>query len=106
MLLVACRAKAGDAPPCATVATRFFTIATADLAKANIDPTTRRAVADQLPAMRDALGQACTDGAWSAGVRECMVRAGDHIALEACEQQLTDAQRKGLDRAGRGSSGD
>jgi hypothetical protein len=31
-----------------------------------------------------------------------MVAAPDHAALQACEQQLTDDQRKALDRAARG----
>lgn len=104
ILVFACRAKASDGPPCGTVGGRFFTLASGDLANATVDPATRRAVADRLPAMRDALGQACTDGAWSAAVRACMVDAPDHVALQACEQQLTDDQRRGLDHAARGDS--
>lgn len=87
---------------CGTVASRMFTIAHDELAKATVDPATRRAVADQLPAMRDALTQVCTDGAWSAQARSCMANAPDHAALQACQQHLTDDQRHGLDRAARG----
>lgn len=97
LVLAACRAKAGDGAPCSTVAGRFFTLARADLEHAQVEPRLRRDVLDQLPAMRDALAQVCTDGTWSAAVRDCMVKAEDHVALEACERQLTDAQRAALD---------
>jgi hypothetical protein len=94
----ACRGKSDDAT-CPAVATRMFTLAREDLTKAKIDPQTHRAVADQLPAMRDAMTQICTDGKWSTQVRNCMVTAGDHLALQACQQHLTDEQRRALDRA-------
>jgi len=74
-----------------------------DLKNAKVDEATARAVTDQLPAMRDALAQACTDGAWSAATRGCLVRANDHAGIEACEQQLTDEQRRDLDRVSRGT---
>jgi hypothetical protein len=100
-----CRGGAGDAaPPCSAVGTRFLQFAHYDLDQARVDDATRRAVADQLPAMRDALAQACTEGRWSPTVRDCLVAAGDHAAFEACEQQLTDEQRRDLDRANRGSA--
>ena len=99
-----CRARAGDAPPCSAVAARFLDLATYDLSQARADELTRRAVADQLPALRDSLAQACVDGRWSAAVRNCLVKAGDHLGFEACERQLTDEQRRDLDRADRGSS--
>ena len=98
-LLVACRGKANSGAPCSAVATQFFALARTDLDTAKVAPETRRQVLDQLPAMRDALSQACTDGAWSAQVRDCIVNARDHAAFQACEQQLTDDQRKALDRA-------
>ena len=82
----------------------MFNLAHDDLAKATVEPATRRAVADQLPAMRDALTQICNDGAWSAQVRNCMVNAANHLALQACQEQLTDEQRHGLDRAARGET--
>ncbi len=103
LISAGCHGKT-DAPPCATVAGQFSRLATEDLAKAAVDAPTRRAVVEQLPAMRDALSHACSDGAWSPAVRTCMVAAGDHVALQACEQQLTDDQRKALDRAARGES--
>jgi hypothetical protein len=101
-----CRGGTGDAaPPCSAVGTRFLQVARHDLDQARVDDATRRAVADQLPAMRDALAQACTEGRWSPSVRDCLVAAGDHAAFEACEQQLTDEQRRDLDRANRASGG-
>ena len=102
--LAACPGKASDGPPCATVAGRFFTLAHAELDRAHVDDPVRRAVSDQLPAMRDALAQICSDGTWSASVRDCMVRAEDRTALEACERQLTDDQRAALDRSTRGET--
>lgn len=98
LVCAGCGRKKDDAR-CDAVATRLFTLAREDLAKATVDPATRRAVADQLPAMRDALKQACSDGKWSTQVRNCMVTAGDHLALQACQQHLTDEQRRALDRA-------
>lgn len=100
-----CAKKSKDDAPCATVASRLFSIARDDLAKATVEPATRRAVADQLPAMRDALTQVCTDGAWSTQVRNCMANAADHAAFQVCQTQLTDEQRRGLDRAAQGKTG-
>jgi len=100
----ACRGGAGDAaPPCSAVAAKFLEIAKYDLKNAKVDEATARAVTDQLPAMRDALAQACTEGTWSAATRGCLVRANDHAGIEACEQQLTDEQRRDLDRVSRGT---
>ena len=100
---VGCSRKKDDAS-CGAVATRMFSLAREDLAKAQVEPETRRAVADQLPAMRDALTQVCTAGKWSTQVRNCMVTAGDHVALQACQQHLSDEQRRGLDRARAGET--
>jgi hypothetical protein len=103
VLLVACRGGAGDAaPPCGAAAARFHEIAKHDLATARVDEATSRAVSDQLPALRDALAQACTEGKWSEATRRCLVRANDHVDFETCEQQLTDEQRRDLERATRG----
>jgi hypothetical protein len=105
----ACRGQVSDpAPPCSAVGARFLDIARTDLGRAvrdGIADATRRAVEDQLPAMRDALAQACADGRWSAAVRSCLVAASDHVGVEACEQQLSDDQRRDLDRANRGATG-
>src|SRR5262245_49463968 len=98
LLAAGCGHKKDDAS-CGAVAARLFTVAREDLDKAKVDPATRRAVEDQLPAMRDSLRQICTDGKWSTQVRNCMVTSGDHLALQACQQQLTDEQRRALDRA-------
>ena len=104
VLFVACRGTGGDAaPPCGAVAAKFVDIAKYELASARPDDATQRAVSDQLPAMRDALAQACADGKWSAETRKCLVRANDHVGFESCEQQLTDGQRGDLDRASRGT---
>ena len=99
-----CRRGADDGPPCGAVAARFLDLARRDLVQSRADDATARAVTDQLPAMRDTLAQSCSDGRWSAAVRTCLVQAGDHVAFEACERQLTDEQRRDLDRANRGSS--
>ena len=99
----ACGGKKDEAS-CAAVATRLFTLAREDLGSAKVDPATARRVNDQLPAMRDALTQICTDGKWSTQVRNCMVSAGDHLALQACQQHLTDEQRRALDRAAAGET--
>jgi len=98
-----CRGGAGDAaPPCGTVAARFLDLARYDLGQPVVDDATRRMVADQLPAMRDSLAQSCVEQRWSAAVRTCLVAARDHVGFEACERQLTDEQRRDLDRANRG----
>jgi hypothetical protein len=109
VLLVACRgggdAATAPAPPCSAIAARFVEIAKLELESAKvakIDDATSRAAADQLPAMRDALVHACTEGKWSAATRKCLARANDHGTFETCEQQLTDEQRRDLDRAARG----
>jgi hypothetical protein len=103
LLAIGCGGKKDDAT-CGAVASRLFALAREDLARAKLDPATRRAVADQLPAMRDALTQVCTDGKWTTQVRNCMVSSGDHLALQACQQQLTDEQRRALDRAQAGET--
>ncbi|HEU4734799.1 MAG TPA: hypothetical protein VFT22_43205 [Kofleriaceae bacterium] len=103
-LVTGCRGGAGDAaPPCSAVAARFLDIARHELASAKVDEATSRAVSDQLPAMRDALAGACSEGTWGEAIRRCLVHANDHGEFEACEQQLTDEQRRDLDRATRGN---
>jgi hypothetical protein len=102
LLGAACRRTAADGPPCAVVGGRFFAIAGEDLAAAKVDAVTNRAVHDQLPAMRDSLVHACEDGEWSRAVRTCMTEAKDRLALETCQQQLTDPQRAALAAQGRG----
>lgn len=104
LALAGCNRGSKTEAPCGTVAARLFTLATDDLATAKVEPATRRAVADQLPAMRDALVAICTDGKWSAAVRNCMANAADHTAFQACQQQLTDDQRRALDTAAHGET--
>lgn len=92
-----CKRRSADAAPsCTQVAAKFLEVARHDLAGAKADEATSRAVNDQLPAIRDALAQACTEGKWSEAIRNCLVRANDHVDFETCEQQLTDEQRRGL----------
>ncbi len=98
--LLGCRAK--DSTPCGAVAAKFLEIANHDLATAKVDDATLRNVTDQLPAMRDALSEACTDGKWSEAVKKCLVQANDNVAFTACELQLTHEQRTKLDHASRG----
>ena len=104
LAIAACRGKANEGAPCGAVANRLYTLAREDLEKATVDPSTRRAVADQLPAIRDALTQICTDAKWSTQVRNCMVSAGDPLALQTCQAQLTDEQRRALDAATEGKT--
>ena len=99
-----CARHGDDAPPCSAVAARFVDLAHHDLDQAKLDDATRRDAADQLPALRDTLAQACADGHWSAATRKCLVQASDHVSFETCEHQLTDEQRRDLDRANRGST--
>jgi hypothetical protein len=105
LVCAGCGRGGDEAPPCSAVAASFLRLAQGDLDRARPDEATARAVADQLPAMRDALAQACNEGKWSAAVRICLTHAADHAGFVACEQQLTDDQRKDLDRAARGGPG-
>lgn len=91
-----------DAPPCGAVGATFFALSKDRLMHSTLDSDhdLRRAVEDQLPAMRDSIVHACTETKWSAAVRKCLVEAKDHVAFQACEQQLSDAQRQALDRSG------
>ena len=105
VLVAGCKRDPNAAPPCGAVGAKLLVIARAELdATPQRDAATRRAVLDQLPAMRDAIVHACTDTAWSEPVRRCLVDAVDHVAFEACQQQLTDAQRQDLAR--RSSTGE
>jgi hypothetical protein len=82
----------------------MYALAEADLGSATIAPETRQRAITQLPALRDALSQACREGGWSASVRECMVQAHDHATFQACAQKLTDDQRRAFDQAARGET--
>lgn len=99
LVLGACHGRGHGGASCGQVGANFLSIARNDASHAKLDDATRRALDEQLPAMRDALANSCKDGGWSAAVRDCMAQAGDHAALQACEQQLTDAQRRALDDA-------
>ena len=99
----ACRSP-DAAPSCGAVAAHFMYIAEQDLQKASVDDAGRRAVRAQLPAMRDSLATACADSQWSEQVRRCLHAANDHVGFETCQQALTEAQRRALDRAARGET--
>jgi len=97
LLLVAIAAcHKGEGASCGQVGQQFQAIALTELGAAKTDDATRRTVTDQLPALRDSLVAFCKDDAWSVQVRDCMAKAGDHAALQACEAQLTDEQRKAI----------
>lgn len=100
----ACRGGSDAAPPCGAVAAKFMLLAEQDLAKSGVDDASRRAVLAQLPAMRDALATACADTQWSERVRRCLHAAADHVGFETCQQELTEPQRRALDRAARGET--
>jgi len=102
--LGACGRDPTAAPPCGAVAARFMFLAEQDLEQTSVDEATRRAVRAQLPAMRDSLAAACSDTQWSDGVRRCLHAAADHAAFEACQRDLTEAQRRALDVAARGGA--
>lgn len=103
--LGACRGGEG-APACAAVANNFALLATKDLEGSTADADMRRAVREQLPAMRDALDHACADSAWSGAVRTCLYDAKDARAFQTCEAQLTEAQRRELARLEAGEKSD
>jgi len=97
----ACRRDPDAAPPCGAVAAKLMHLAGEDLGRSGVDDAARRAVLAQLPAMRDSLAAACTETQWSERVRRCLHAAGDHVAFETCQQELTEAQRRALDRRAR-----
>jgi hypothetical protein len=105
VVIAGCGSRDG-APPCGAVAGHFLLLATHDIDAAKVDAETRRAVREQLPAMRDALDHACADDAWSGAVRTCLFEAPDSRAFQACETQLTEAQRRELDRLEAGRTSD
>jgi hypothetical protein len=94
--------RSSDGPACGAVGAKFMALAKDDLEHKKVDETMRRAVEAQLPAMRDSIVHVCTDSKWTAAVRKCLVDANDRVAFEACQQQLTDAQRQALDKSARG----
>jgi hypothetical protein len=100
--LAGCSRGGGDGPACGAVGAKLMALAKDDLEHNGVDEATRRAVEAQLPAMRDSIVRVCADGKWTGAVRACLVGANDRVAFEACEQQLTDAQRQALDKAARG----
>jgi hypothetical protein len=98
LAVTACKRDPNATPPCGAAGAKLIVLARADLERDKYDDATRRLVLDQLPAMRDALVNACTDTKWSDTVRRCLVDAADHLAFEGCQAQLTDAQRQTLER--------
>ncbi len=105
LMLVACRGSR-SAPPCGAVGTRLVVLAKQDIETAKLGDETRRLVIDQLPALRDSLVRACSDGEWSDAMRRCLADAQDHAQFETCQLQLTPSQRDALDRSARGETTD
>ncbi len=101
VLAAACGTREPAAPECTAVAAQLYTFAHAALATAKLDDALRRQAEGQLAQVRDAVATECRDRRWSAGVRECIMRAQDRAMFEACTAQLTDDQRAALDRASR-----
>ena len=102
LMLTACSRGSADAPPCGAVGAKFLALAKDRLEASTLGEDKRRGVLESLPAMRDSIVAVCADSKWAPAVRKCLVDANDHVAFEACEQQLTDAQRRALDGASRG----
>ena len=100
--LIACRGSSDGGPPCEAVGAKFFALAKDDLAHTKVDDQLQRAVNDQLPAMRDSLVNVCKETRFTLAVRSCLTQAVDPTAFAACESQLTEDQRRALDRATRG----
>jgi hypothetical protein len=96
-LVVACRPRVETGAPCSTVAHRFDSVVRAELGS-GLPDAVRRGAETQLAGITASLERLCTEGKWSAAVRDCIVLADDRVALEACEQKLTDDQRAALDR--------
>lgn len=91
-----CKRAKDAAPDCNAIGSKFVMTVRQQLASGTLGEAQQRALDAQLPAMRDSLVTACDDGKWAAEVRTCMAAASDGGAFEACEQQLTDAQRQKL----------
>lgn len=96
LLAIAGCHRGGDGASCGQVGQQFQNLALNEISTPHVDVVTRDQIYDQLPALRDSLVAFCKDDAWSAQVRDCMAKAETHVALQACEAQLTDDQRKSL----------
>jgi hypothetical protein len=88
-----------DDAPCSAVAARLLVVARAEMDASRAPAELLRQVSPQLPALRDAVDEACARGGWSETVRACMVTAADGAALASCQQGLSAEQRQALDRA-------
>jgi hypothetical protein len=92
-----------NAPPCEVAGAKFMMIARGELAKltghSDTVDATRRAVHDQLPAMRDSLVNACKESNWAAPVRKCLSDAPSHVVFEGCLRDLSPEQRAALDKS-------
>jgi hypothetical protein len=97
-LAAGCRRHADEAP-CSAVAARLLVVARAELDAAKASPELINQVSPQLPALRDAVDEACSRGDWPLSVRTCMITAADGASLAACQSGLTAEQRQALARA-------
>jgi hypothetical protein len=103
MLVLGCNRDPAAAPPCEVAGAKFLVLARNELAtmtgSGDAVDATRRAVTDQLPAMRDSLVNACKDSKWDGAVRKCLVDAPSHGVFEGCLRELTAEQRAALDKS-------
>ena len=104
LFLAACATPPDRGPPCAVAAGHTYELAQGDIARSHVEAATRAALEAQLRTLRDDVERACTTGAWSIAVRTCMAAAPDSPALAACETELTEAQRRVIDRIARGKT--
>ena len=102
LTLGACKRGSADAPPCGAVGAKFLALTKDSLLRSTLNEDMRRGVLESLPAMRDSIVQVCSESNWTGAVRRCLVDANDHVAFETCEQQLSDVQRRALDRSAQG----
>jgi hypothetical protein len=51
------------------------------------------------PKMTETFATRCDADKWSEAARACFLKATDDAALKACDQRLTDAQRKAYQSA-------
>ena len=94
-----CKQRAGQAPPCNSVAAAVVKQARIEITAAKLSPTDAHMAIDQLSPLGDALASACDRDNWSAEARACMASAATVAAATACQSRLTAAQRQALQKA-------
>lgn len=94
-----CKQRAGQAPPCNSVAAAVVKQARIEITAAKLSPTDAHMATDQLSPLGDALASACDRDNWSAEARACMASAATVAAATGCQARLTEAQRQALHKA-------